>query len=364
MKKYLLVVLFWWKIPLALAQAPAAYYDNADSLIGENLRIALRNIISNHNQRSYGDLWQGYRYADRLPDSTIWDMYSHVPGGPQPYTFNYSTDQCGNYRDEGDCYNREHTWPRSKFGNNMPMESDLVLVIPTDGKVNNNRGNLPYGSVTSPSWTSLNGSKVGANNYPGSPNSEAFEPIDAYKGDIARIMFYVVTRYYKLDAGWSEWEMGAKAELRPWAKEMFLEWHRADPVSDKERNRNNAIFTFQDNRNPYVDRPEFVDCVFDPPNCPWASTEPSSLAHLLTNDDVRLRPNPSQNDVQLSFTTTKTNLPMRLSVTDITGRVIYEATIDPNNSAHTIPSASWNTGMYIIKLHNEQAWFSGQFVKN
>jgi len=130
--------------------------------------------------------------------------------------------------------------------------------------VNNRRDNIPYGEVASPEWTSLNGCKRGACSYPGYSGT-VFEPIDAYKGDFARTYFYTSTRYYTEDGAWPGSDMTDGADLRPWALEMLLEWHADDPVSLKELERNEAVYGFQDNRNPFIDHPEFAELVFDPP---------------------------------------------------------------------------------------------------
>ncbi len=128
-------------------------------------------------------------------------MYSDNPGGTVPYTYNLTdADQCGNYGGEGDCYNREHSWPKSWSDEDAPMYSDLFHLYPTDGYVNGRRSNYPFGDVGSASWTSMNGSKVGSCSYPGYSGT-VFEPIYEYKGDFARSYFYMTVRYYNEDNG-------------------------------------------------------------------------------------------------------------------------------------------------------------------
>lgn len=366
MKNWIITTFLALGAQMAFAQAPAGYYDTADSLSGEELRIALRQIIRNHTVRSYNALWNGYEMTDKLPSGKVWDMYSHVPNGPQPYTFTFGSDQCGNYSGEGDCYNREHTWPQSKFGGGEPMRTDIVLVIPTDGTVNGKRSNWPYGEVSSATWTSRNGSKLGTNTYAGSPNTTAFEPIDEYKGDIARIMFYVVTRYYKIDAGWANWEMGNKAELNPWAKQMFLDWHRADPVSDKERERNDGIYDFQNNRNPYVDHPEYVDCVFDPVNCIWPTNidTGNSIPFLLSNKEINMYPNPTTDVVTLKWLQLPTEKLINLSIVDMTGRVQQTMEVSPRRYEMEVSMEQLPKGLYMLKLANEDIFYVEKLIKN
>lgn len=350
-------------IPGLFAQIPAGYYDTADSLRADTLRMALREIIKNHTVKSYSDLWTGYQTTDRHPDGYVWDMYSHHPGGSQYYTYTFVTDQCGSYSSEGDCYNREHTWPQSRFGDAAPMRTDIVLVVPTDGTVNGQRSNLPYGKVSNPSWTSRNGSKLGPNTYTGAPSGNAFEPIDEYKGDIARIMFYVVTRYYQLDSGWQDWEQANKATLKDWSKNMFLEWHYADPVSDKERERNNAIYDYQGNRNPYVDRPEFVDCVFNPAQCPWTGNPVGIYSNILTAQEVQVYPNPVKDILTIVWNSNRISDDLQCEIYNQTGQMVTQIAVDRDAKAIELNLNHLNIGNYFIKLHNETVMYTHKFIK-
>jgi endonuclease I len=243
------------------AQAPQGYYDPASGLYGAGLQQALHDIIDNHNTLSYDELWSAFQSTDKKTNGKVWDIYSDIPGGTPPYQFTFGSDQCGSYNGEGDCYNREHSWPRSWFNDQSPMDSDLFHLYPTDGYVNNKRSNHPYGKVGSASWTSDNGSKVGDCSTTGYSGT-VFEPIDAYKGDLARTYFYMATRYYKEDNGWPGSGMTSGSQLKPWAVTMLLEWHQADPVSEKEINRNNAAYLLQQNRNPFIDHPEYAQNIW------------------------------------------------------------------------------------------------------
>ncbi|NQV15449.1 endonuclease [bacterium] len=253
-----------------IAQIPEGYYDGTSGLSGTALQQVLHDIIDNHTVVSYSSLWTHYQTTDVKQNGKVWDMYSDIPGGDPPYEFTFVSDQCGNYGAEGDCYNREHSWPRSWFNDVPPMDTDIFHVVPSDGYVNGQRGNYPYGEVDSPNWTSLNGSKRGPCVYPGYSGT-VFEPIDAYKGDFARIYFYMSTRYLNEDSGWSGSPMVNGAQLEPWALDMLLEWHAADAVSQKEIARNDAVYNIQNNRNPYVDHPEYADMV-------WEGVSPTPLA--------------------------------------------------------------------------------------
>jgi len=252
----LLVVLPCW------GQPPPGYYNSAEGLSGPALREALSNIISPHSVLANAVIWQAFELTDSKPDGTVWDMYSDVPGGTPPYVYQFGVDQCGTYTAEGDCFNREHTFPQSWYNSAAPMSTDLFHLYPADAWVNQQRGNLAFGTVGSVNWTSLNGSKRGSCNWPGCSGT-VFEPIDEYKGDLARGFMYMLTRYLPQLNTWNSPMMNA-GEFLPWAESMLLAWHEADPVSSKEIARNNVVYSLQGNRNPYIDRPEWASAIWGP----------------------------------------------------------------------------------------------------
>ena len=246
---------------VAQAQGPGTsgtYYQPADGTSGEQLKSALAAIIYNRKERTYKDLWTDFRQTDARADGKVWDMYSSITN----YTF--GTDQAGNYKKEGDVYNREHSFPNSWFGGNVqPMYTDLNHLYPTDGFVNNKRGNLPFGETAGESYQSAGGfSKVGTCTWPGY-TGKVFEPADEYKGDFARTYFYMVTCYEDKLPKWH----ANNSDVRPtldgskypglsaWQLQMLMEWATQDPVSDKETKRNEAVWEIQRNRNPFIDYP-------------------------------------------------------------------------------------------------------------
>ena len=244
------------------AQPPAGYY-NAATGSGAVLKTNLYNIINGHTAISYDNLWTAFQTTDDRADGKVWDMYSNC-------SFTFVSNQCGNYSLECDCYNREHSWPKSWFNDVLPMNTDMFHLVPTDGKVNGMRDNYPFGETVSPTYTSGNGSKLGPCSYSGY-TGVVFEPIDEYKGDFARNYFYMATRYENVIAGWYQNDPNADAVLQnnsfpvfeSWFLSMLGEWHAADPVSQKEIDRNNDIYTsFQHNRNPYIDHPEYVNTIW------------------------------------------------------------------------------------------------------
>lgn len=261
MKKGLTIICWLGSVFVAFAQIPAGYYDSANGLTGEDLRTALHNIIKGHNQQTYNSLHTHYQTTDKKSNGKVWDMYSDVPGGSPSYEYSFiSADQCGNYSGEGDCYNREHSFPQDWFSSGYPMQSDLFHVYPTDGYVNGKRNNYPYGNVGTATWTSTNGSKLGSSATAGYSGT-VFEPIDEYKGDFARTYFYMVTRYKDVASGWSS-VMLTGDNLSNWAIDLLLDWSRNDTVSQKEIDRNNAVYGIQNNRNPYIDDPVYIEKVW------------------------------------------------------------------------------------------------------
>lgn len=237
-----------------MAQGPndtGTYYQNADGEKGSALKTAMWAIIKDPQTVGYSGLWNAYRTTDRRDDGKVWDMYSSTTN----YNFN---DHGSSFPYEGAGYNREHSFPRSWFGGERePMNSDVMHIVPTDGYVNNRRNNYPFGETTNPTYTSDGGfSKLGPSSISGYSGT-VFEPNDEYKGDFARIYFYMATCYEDQIDTWSS-PMLSGDEYKPyqdWALNMLLRWAAEDPVSQKEIDRNNAVYELQGNRNPYVDYP-------------------------------------------------------------------------------------------------------------
>ena len=290
MKKFT-TLLLGFMFSLALAQAPAGYYNGTEGLTGAALKTKLSAIITaGHKDNGYDGLYNGYPTTDSdhfyENDGTVLDMYSENPTGTDPYTYRHGIKKCGNYSVEGDCYNREHIVPQSFFNQQSPMRGDIHFVRPTDGKVNGMRSNYPFGAVNSPSFTSKNGTKVGPSSSPGYGGTVA-EPIDEFKGDIARMVFYFVTRYESRLSSFSTGNMLGGSPypgLQAWEKDVLLAWSIQDPVSPTEIERNNASYVFQKNRNPFIDHPEWVQLIWGSQTVDTqAPSAPTNLAVLSTS---------------------------------------------------------------------------------
>lgn len=239
-------------------------YNNVEGLSGASLKTALHQKIRKHEYLDF-DLntsarywWENYfNKTDWHPGGYYWDMYSNN---------HHSTYINGNIQ------NREHAMPRSWWANRKNYSSydangDLHNLYPADNPANAAKSNLALGEVGIAIFD--NGvSKVGRNTYPNGYRGNVFEPADQYKGDFARIYFYMVTCYedysdqWKNEATRSMLQKGKYPALQPWAIDMLLKWHRQDPVSEKEIKRNNEVFKLQGNRNPFIDQPELVEYIW------------------------------------------------------------------------------------------------------
>lgn len=275
--KFLFVASFILFATSLFSQAPQGYYKTIDGKKNSAIKTALFGVIQSPKVTNYTTIWTSFQTTDKKANGKVWDMYSDVPNGTAPYEFTFGSAQCGNYKAEADCYNREHSFPKSWFGDQSPMDCDIHHIYPTDGYVNSKRSNDPFGEVGVASWTSKNGSKSGKNTA-GSYTGTVFEPIDAYKGDFARSYFYMVTAYEDKVADWSSPMLSNNKypAYTQWAIDLLLKWHREDPVSAKEINRNNAVYAIQGNRNPFIDHPELAEYIWGTKTSEVYSLDPSN----------------------------------------------------------------------------------------
>ena len=276
--KTLLIVGLLFSVANIFAQIPTGYYDGTAGLTGAALKTKLSQIITNgHQTKSYDNLYNGYPSTDSdnyyEKDGSVLDIYSENPKGTDPYVYQHGSKQCGKYKVEGDCYNREHIFPQGYFNSASPMVSDIHHIVPTDGKVNGYRSSFPFGKVGSANFVSENGSKRGTSaspNYSGT----VFEPIDEFKGDVARMILYFATRYESKLSSFKDNDIltnSAFPGVEAWELAVLKEWHTNDPVSQREIDRNNAAYTYQGNRNPFIDQPEYVALI-------WGTTTPDTEA--------------------------------------------------------------------------------------
>jgi endonuclease I len=226
---------------------PSGYYDSASGLSGAQLKSALHDIIDGHTTMSYSAVWEALKVLDQDPNNSanVIEFYSGV-----------STPKTNN-GGGADNWNREHTWPQSRgdFGTSNGPGTDVHHLRPEDVTVNSTRGSKDFdlgGSAVSECgdcWT----------------DADSFEPRDSVKGDLARGILYMAVRYNG-DDGFADLELnnainGSTDYLGKVC--VLLDWHAADPVTAAERSRNDKIYsTYQRNRNPFVDHPEYAEAVF------------------------------------------------------------------------------------------------------
>ncbi len=342
----------------SIAQIPSGYYNSAQGLTGSALKTALHNIIKNHNSVSYASLWNHFPDTDKKTNGKVWDIYSDIPGGTPPYVFTFSADQCGSYSGEGICYNREHSWPQSWFNSATTPSSDLFHIYPTDGYVNNIRSSYSYGDVSTPSWTSLNGGMLGACSDAGYSQT-VFEPIDEYKGDLARGYFYMSTRYQSEDGSWSTSGGTNKSTILPWQVDVLLQWSHQDSVSSKEIDRNNAVYQIQNNRNPFIDNPQWIDSI-------WSITFTGIKSETPLKSSISIFPNPASNQFFIRNGGNNDAI-SKISVYTILGQETehYDAVKLLNHSSndYSIDCSNWSKGVYYLKIVESEKTEVIRFIK-
>ena len=249
------VVEGWWP------GEPDCSYEHLDGMTSFALRKALCEDISQHTMLSYNQIRGDKAKVDVRADGKIWDIYSG-------YDF-YLSDYCSNIDIvEGECYNREHVLPKSWWGGSTsePMYTDLHHVYSVDAMANDKRSAWIYDEVKSTSWSNNLGSKLGTSaNWSG---ETAFEPVDEYKGDVARVYFYMLTCY--MDKDFTQGGKGYRyfsysngvCDFQSKSLALMLKWHRQDPVSDKEITRNAKVADLQGNANPFVEQPALVEYIW------------------------------------------------------------------------------------------------------
>lgn len=203
----------------------SAYYQSVEGLSGQALELGLRAIVSTYTYKSY----DAARY---ILDETDRDPYN-----PNNVILVYTQKSVSSVWDSGITWNREHTWPQSLLNYDSTMSADLHNLKPADPSENSSRGNKYF------DW---------------STTSSSYAPPNVVKGDVARILFYMVIRYQVL-----ELVNKAPAVYEMAMLNVLLEWHELDPVDDFERNRNEIIYSYQKNRNPFIDYPHFVDLIWE-----------------------------------------------------------------------------------------------------
>ena len=286
MKRTLLFVIcsFFVLTMTAKTVTPAAslpaYYEAIDGKSGKSLFDAVQKVTkTGYSSLGYDGLWAAYKYTDLYDNGYVWDMYSDCTWK------SINSNHCGNYSDECDCYNREHSIPKSWYGGTTSGPGcDIFHLVPTDGKVNGIRSNYPFGEVGSADYNKHGNKRgsaksitiTGGNTIAGntgatiSASGTVFEPRDEYKGDFARGYMGALLKWAG-DKAFTDGE-GSKTfttnfstgsfGLTKYGVALLMKWHRQDPVSQKEVDRNNGIQQTQGNRNPFIDYPYLAEYIW------------------------------------------------------------------------------------------------------
>lgn len=243
----------------SMATIPPGYYDAADGKKCADLKAALHAIIAQADVLEYGSgsgaTWSGFYETDRMAGNQVRDRYSYE-------TFYFS----GGAGSVPSGMNIEHSFPKSWWGGSkVQAYKDLHHLMPCESGINSSKSNYPMGLVTNVK-TSNGCTRIGTGPGANGTSIQLWEPADEWKGDFARVYFYMATCYQ--DYNWtgtqalSTLEKNEWPTLRPWAYELFLQWCEADPVDDIERERNEAVYQIQGNRNPFVDFPNLAEYVW------------------------------------------------------------------------------------------------------
>ena len=305
-KKIYLFALLGFAGKMATAQIPSGYYDAATGLNCASLKTTLATIVTNgHASLVYGqldDIQMPVVDTIRTDDGSsfmTWDVYSNNNSGPEPFTFSMAQSAAGGFCGgttpavEGVCWNKEHLFPRAWFRNSdgtypSPTQADLFIVRPADSKINSRRAGYPYATIGSPTYQFPIAGQFATYPMPPNPTLDkmgpsnatnvtipiAFEPSDAIKGDIARSYFYIATRYESVLSTWVTTNSGNGVEKVIDAANTFYpsfnlpylamlyQWHLNDPVDTRESHRNDLVYSQQNNRDPYIDHPEYAALVW------------------------------------------------------------------------------------------------------
>ncbi|HIC30983.1 MAG TPA: T9SS type A sorting domain-containing protein [Flavobacteriaceae bacterium] len=313
---------------------PAGYYDSLDGLSGAALEQALQDIIADPTivrAQTYTDVIDILKEADQNPENSnqIWMVYTEQ--GRAKLDFQTNASNVGKW-------NREHTFPRSLAGYNSIEaddtgdgidifwtteadslrhgNSDAHALRAVDGQENSSRGNQHYGQYTGPSGN-----------------------LGSFKGDVARSVLYMQIRYNGLSVvnGYPSitGQMGDLATI--------LDWHRNDPPDDFEMNRNNIVYNWQFNRNPFIDQPDLVEYI-------WGTNVGDTWNQNLSTDTfetstVKLYPNPTTDKLYVSGKENNYNV----SVFSSEGRLVLKQQVINNNYI----DLKVTSGLYLVKIETD-----------
>lgn len=310
---------------IIFAQIPDGYYDEANGLANDDLKLALHNIIDNHVEYSYNNLRDFILKAtDEDPDNSNNVILLYTGRSQAKNTFGGDPNE----------WNREHVWAKSHggFGNSPPAGTDAHHIRPTDVSVNGERGNLDFDMGGTP-LTEAPGCKK---------DGDSFEPRDEVKGDVARMLFYMAVRYDGSD-GVADLELVDHVNTYPNPEhgklQKLIDWHLTDPPDEFELNRNEVIYSYQQNRNPFIDHPEYVELIWGDPN---AVAEHNPII-------INFHPNPVTSFLNIDSRGLG-GADLKYSIISVDGRIVREGNAKSGNN--TINLSALNQGLYLLILKN------------
>jgi len=245
---------FDFSLPEPDSQYLGAFEDISSDLNGEDLfqylhkRTEIKNNITYTNSKNL--MFSSIDNVDCNGKNGVVAFYSLIcvyGNSSNGEDYKENGDQNGDGYVDSKGMNVEHIWPQSFFNQNLPMRADLHHLRPTFMKPNNERATYPFCNVTSPVYKLNSGAKLG---------NGCFEPPDKVKGDVARALFYFVMRYYDKKIRPSNYDEFFIHNIK-----TYMYWNKIDPPDEIEKERNERIYLYQGNRNPFVDDYSLVDRV-------------------------------------------------------------------------------------------------------
>ena len=315
------------------------YYKAAYNHSGDSLKFRLNQIIKNHTEFPYTssstDVWDILKETDR--DENDSDNVILIYSGR-------SVNAAQEYN-SAKGWSREHVWAKSRgdFGTDEGAGTDVHHLRPCDVSVNSTRNNRNFDDCITCKEVIDGGFNTGSNT---DINLWTFEPPDEVKGDVARMIFYMVIRYEGEDLE-PDLELTNilldntdKSPLQG-VKSTLLKWHRNDTVSDWERNRNDIIYKdYQKNRNPFIDYPELAEYLWGGSIGKWKAPLIISSVVELKNQPISVYPNPAGGKLTIDAENFE-----GVEVYDTSGRLIIKS------SSNTIDLEEQSKGLYLLKVN-------------
>jgi len=315
---------------------PSGYYNALDGKSGATLKAAALSCIKGQKVISYGDnTWDVFYDSDVRPDGTWWDIYSNER--------RYASSGHGGM-------NIEHAVANSWWGKTKnEAYKDIHHLFPSDSNANSRKSNYPLGEASTVTWTNDVTIIGKPSNGHGGQGGYVYEPADEYKGDNARVYFYMATRYPNISwrtDNYTSWGIMFKQQdyptLNDWSQELLLRWADLDEVSQKEIDRNEAIYKHQKNRNPFVDLPGLEDYIWgDKKNVAFDLKAALGEQSAINSIEEAL---PFGVETFNGGLTIRCEAPIaRLIIVDISGRTTLRLTDVTDGTSLTL-----NPGLYIV----------------